>query len=202
MKFATDTAAFAVTINGQEIDVLALPDTSIRAMLSRGLTHFFGSEVASRVKAKADKFAEDNKETGGKLDESEIAALKSEVLADFVAKLAEGTVGVRAVGVTVDPVESVVARLARKGVETILRSNGIKVPKKDQPVTFANGATKTMADMIAAHMVATNKQTGKVYGDEYRKEAEAEVKKQAKAKALAEANAAAAPSKTADDLGL
>jgi hypothetical protein len=202
MNFTTDTAAFSIDINGQAIDVLALPDASVRAMLSRGLTHFFGSEVAARVKARADKFAEDNKAAGTVWTADEIAQEKKNVLGDFVTKLLEGTVGSRAVGITVDPVETIKARLARKSVEDTLRANGIKLPKKDEPVTFPNGATKTMADMIASRMVATNKATGKVFGDEFQREAEQTVKKQAKAKADAEANAAAAPSKTADDLGL
>lgn len=203
MKFTSETAEpFAIDVNGTAIDVLALPDTSIRAMLSRGLTHFFGSEVASRVKARTDKFAEDNKESGLKWGDDEIAQEKKTVLGEFVTKLLDGSVGVRAVGITVDPVETLIARKARKSVEDTLRANGIKVPKKDEPVTFPNGTTKTMADMIAARLVATNKATGKVYGDEFRKEAEAEVKRQAKAKADQEALAATAASKTADELGL
>lgn len=202
MKFTTDTTPFSVDINGTSIDVLALPDASVKAMLGRGMTHFFGSEVASRVKARADKFAEDNKESGTKWGDDEIAQEKKTVLAEFVSKLLEGTVGVRAVGITVDPVETIKARLARKSVEDTLRANGIKVPKKDEPVIFLDGTEKSMADMIASRVKALNKATNKIYGDEFQKEAEAMVRKQAKAKADAEANAAAATSKTADELGL
>lgn len=203
MQFTDITAApMTVDIAGRTIDITALPDASIKAMLSRGLTHFFGSEVASRVKARADKFAEDHKADGTKWGDDEIAQEKATVIGEFLTKLLEGQVGVRAVGITVDPVETIIARLARKSVEDTLRANGIKVPKKDEPVTFPNGTTKTMADMVAARLVATNKASGKVYGDEFRKEAELQVKKQAKAKADAEANAAQAANKTADELGL
>lgn len=220
MKFTNDTAPFSVDIAGTSIDVLALPDASIRAMLSRGLTHFFGSEVASRVKARADKFAEDHKADadGAKVwGDDEIAQEKKNVLGEFVTKLTEGTVGTRAVGVTVDPVEVIMRRLARQSVLITIKTNGWKVPKKDEGITFPNGAVKSMDEMIATRLDpatidrATCKvgpdgkidlSTGTSYVEGFRKEAEAEVKRQAKAKAKAETAIINGGNTTADELGL
>lgn len=196
----SDSSPFVVQIVGRDVDVLALPDASVRAMLSRGLTHYFGSEAASKLKAFADRFTEEN--AGAVLGDDEKAAQKAVIVGEMLDKLLAGTVGTRAVGITVDPVEKVKARLARASVEATLRANGLKVPKKDEAVVFANGTSKTMEEMIATRLAATNKATGKVYGDEFQKEAEKIVKDQQKKKAEAEANAVSDGEKTADALGL
>lgn len=179
------------TLGNVSLDVTSLPDVSIHALLSRGLTHFFGSEAASRVKARVDKIEE---ETGAPAGDDERAAIKAEVLADFVAKLREGTIGSRLAAIAVDPIDKVKAQLARKQVEDTLRANGIKVPKKDEAVQFDNGDTFTMVELVARKLARN--------GEAIEKEAAKIVRDQAAKKAAAEKAAVGVETKTADALGL
>ena len=154
---------------GKEYDWTQLPASTVAAMLSRGATHYFGSEVSSRAKGRADKAA---KGSGNALADDEIAAIKAETLADFHEKFTSGNVGVRAVGVTVDPVEKRMEKIAKGEVLEILSGLNIKRPKKDEAVKFANGVEKTLDDMVATRL--------EQHGDRIRKEAEKALRDEAK----------------------
>lgn len=184
-------AVGSVEIAGTAIDLTALPGKSISALLSRGLTHYFGSEQASRVKAWKDKVLEETKVEPA---EDEVVAFQKERFGIALSNLLEGTIGQRAIGITIDPLEKVKAQIARQDVVDILRANSIKVPKGDEAVEFADGTKKAMADMVKTRLEKD--------GDAIEKRAKAVIKEREKAKAKAEESAKAVESKTADSLGL
>lgn len=135
-----------ITAGGRDIDLSALPEKSILALLRRGATHFFGSEIASRVKTKKDNFE-------GDASDDQIAAWKAEILADFHEKLASGTIGDRAVGQSVDPVEAEMERIAKQEVKDTLRANGIKVPTKGE-VLKIGGNEVTLDELVERRLTA------------------------------------------------
>lgn len=169
----TKTLSFENTVltsAGNEIDFAQLPEVSIRALLSRGLTHYLGSEQASKVKAHKDKYLEEHKV---ELGEDEVAAVKADFVAKAIDALRAGTIGQRAVGITIDPLEKAMEKIAKQEVLDILRANGIKVPKKDEAVKFANGTEKTMDEMVAGRLAkngeAIEKAAKKVLAEAKRK---------------------------------
>jgi hypothetical protein len=193
---AINTSSPTAEINGRTLDITSLPEASIAALISRGLSHFFGNEQASRVSAAKDAF---KKEHGVDMADDEVNVVKAERFETAWKALADGTIGQRAVGITIDPVEKVVDRLVRESVIATLKAAGIKVPtKKDQTVKFGNGVEKTMAQMCE-----TRKGLGKdpVSGTVFADAAAKIVKDQQKAKAKAESTVAEM-AKDAESLGL
>lgn len=197
---------------GHEIDFATLPVASQIAMARRGLVHFLGNEQAAKVSAKAnreaDLAAKAFKEANGReatADEALAFVASDETkqewklgfIAEGVKALAEGSVGMGARGPAVDPVEAEMERIAKRQVTDILKANGIKVPRKDEAVTFNDGSTKTMEDMVEGRLAKNS--------DAIRKEAEKAVKdrkRQQDAAKAAAAKAAEAGAKSAEDLGL
>lgn len=201
-----------ITYAGHEIAVASLPAQSIEALLRRGVTHFLGNEQAAKVTARAKKdeatrAVEAFKAAHGR-DPSESDTLpsvapasdenrdtwKAEYIANAIKALAEGTVGLIVRGPSVDPVDARMEKIAKAEVLNVLKGAGIKVPKKDEAVTFADGTKKTLDDMIETRLER--------FGDRIRVEAEKALKAEAKAKEKARVEAASAESKTADALGL
>lgn len=186
-----NAATGTLEVNGKTIDLTALPGASISALISRGASHFFGSEQASRVKAWKDAFLEEHKTEAG---EDEIVAKQAERFEIAMKALLEGTIGQRSVGITIDPLEKVKEQIARQQVSDILRTNGLKVPKKDEAVQFPDGSSKTMEAMIKTRL--------ELKGEEIEKAAKKQIADRAKAKAAVEAEAKSATAKTAEGLGL
>lgn len=178
-----------LTVAGRELDFGTLPEKSIAAILRRGFTHYFGSEIASKVKARKDQFIAANE--GAEMSDEAIESLKAELVAEGFTKLAEGTLGDRAVGQSVDPVEALVESLAKAEVKDILRANNVKVPKKDELVVFADKSTHSLDDLVARRIAS--------HGERLEKEAKKQIAAKAKAKA---ALAVSAEVITADALGL
>lgn len=179
-----------ITTAGHAIDLSALPAKSISALLSRGLTHYLGSEQASKVKARKDKFAAEN--DGAELAEDEVTAIKQALVADAVKALQEGTIGSRAVGIVIDPLEKVKHQVARAMVIETLKANGIKVPKGDEACEFAGGVKLTMADMIERKMAKEE--------EAITKKARSIIAEKEKSAKAARALAASVDAKTADAL--
>lgn len=138
------------TVGSTEINVNDLPPRSLRALLSRGFTHYFGSEQASKVKTWKDKQAE----SGTEATEAEINAYKAQCVAEAIEKLRSGEIGVRSAGVTIDPLDKLRNKIAKQQVIDTLRKNNIKVPKGDEAVKFANGVSKTLAEMVATRLAS------------------------------------------------
>lgn len=165
--------------NSHGIDFAALPESSRQALLSRGLTHYLGSEVASKVTAWK------GKNEGA--TEEQIAAYKAEVYGEAKQALLDGTVGSNTRGPRLDPVEAEMTRLAAVEVKAILR--GAKMPiGKDKNVRFADGTVKSLYDMVVTRIERES--------DRLRKEAERNVK------AVAKKASEVAGGATAEALGL
>ena len=162
------------------IDFAALPEVSQVALIQRGLTHVLGNEVASRVHAWAMGEGQANSEDkevvkAWKLaNASAITSKTSEVQADMVKALTDGTLGSRTTGPRLTPLETVLNKITRGEVETILRANSIKVPKGDDKVKMPDGEF-TMKELIVRRLAKPE------HGDRLRKLAEKEVAAQAKA---------------------
>src|SRR5665213_2926780 len=181
-----------VTYGTHEIDVDALPEASKAALIRRGISHFLGNEQASKVSAwieSATKEAEGTEPTA-----EAKAAKKAEFVKSAIEALVAGTIGTRVSGPRVEPIEAIRNSIARKEVTDILRAAGIKVPKGDEGVKFADGTVKTLAQMITTRLDK--------FGDRIEKEAAKKLADDARRVKAAQAHAATVETKTADALGL
>lgn len=181
-----------VKYGDKEFDFNKLPQASLVAMLRRGVSHFLGSEQASKVTGRFKPDA-DGKLPEGVVDTPENReAYKAECVAKAIAALIEGTVGVSTRGPALDPIEKVMRGIAKAQVITVLKANNIAVPKKSaDAIKFANGDEFTMDQLIERRLAHAEK------GPLIRKEAEKEM---AKRKKEAEALAAKVQGEALDDL--
>lgn len=149
----SSTNPLVITYAKHVIDFATLPQTSVVAMLRRGVSHFLGNEQSAKVTA---YFDPDRKLADGetRLDDSE--ENRARVKGDFVAKavdaLLAGTVGVSTRGPTVDPIEVEVNRIARKEITDQLKENGVKPPKKSADTVTIGGTAYTMDQLIARRL--------------------------------------------------
>lgn len=137
-----------------EIDFAAVPHTSLVAMLRRGVSHYFGSEQASKVTGKykpndAGELAE------GVIDTPEnratdLTAFREKALENLLA----GTVGVSTRGPQVDPVEKIARGIARKEVQGILAAHNVKWPKKAEDTVSLPDGSKVTADQLIDRRLA------------------------------------------------
>ena len=107
-----------------------------------------------------------------------------------------GTIGQHAPRApSVDPVEREAAKIATAEVRIILSKNGIKPPKKGEPVTFKNGSQATLEELVARRLANPTE------GPRIMKEAEKAVKAAAAKKFALDAGDAG-DAESVDDLGL
>lgn len=132
------------TYNGIEVDTSKLPEASINALLSRGLTHYLGSEQASKVTAKVAAF---EKEHGEAPAEDEKAAWKAQFIADAVKALQDGTIGTRTGGPRLDPLAKAIRDIAGEEVTALIRNAGHKVPKGKETVSV-RGEEVTFGQLV------------------------------------------------------
>lgn len=137
-----------ITYGAFTIDFNTLPEASVTAMIRRGVSHFFGSEQASKVTAKFTPDEDGNLETADTKENRDAA--KAEFQAKAHEALLAGTVGVSTRGPAPDPIGKIINRLAKAEVTTLLVANGVKPPKKtDDVVETPDGSKFTMAELIA-----------------------------------------------------
>lgn len=131
-----------LTYGSHSIDVAKLPEASVVALLKRGLTHYLGNEQTSKLVAA--------RKREGAFDGTTEEAYKADLVAKAVAALHEGTIGTQVRGPSVDPVEAAMERIARAEINAVLKAKGAKFVGKgdDRKVTFANGESFTMNDLI------------------------------------------------------
>lgn len=159
----TDTSK-VVTYGSHTIDFAAQPHASLMAMLSRGVTHFLGSEMAAKVDAYYKRTPKDGEPAKRPDTEQDRADLKAEYQLLAVKALNDGTVGVSNRGPAVDPLEAAIESVARKEVLQTLRDNKTKVPKKaDQKVAFADGSAYTIAELVERR-IANPKHADRIKG--------------------------------------
>lgn len=120
----------------------AVPPASIEAMISRGLTHFMGSECASKVTAW--KAKQEVPPTGAEID-AKLVEVQTEAWTKFV----EGKVGVRAPGAgpKISHHDTVVRKITTDELRVILKNIGVKFPKGDEQVTLG-GTDYSLDDLI------------------------------------------------------
>lgn len=175
------------------LDFNSLPSASLVAMVRRGVSHYFGSEMASKVTAYFDP-EHDDAENRQDTPENR-AAKKAEFQANAYDSLVAGTVGVSVRGPTVDPITTIIHRLAKAEIKTTLGTFKLKWPAKaDDTVTLPDGSKVTGAQLIARRLdkngpAGVDKKTGVAHIDRLRKEAEKIAAEQAKknAKLVAQA---------------
>lgn len=180
-------------------DFNTLPEASLVAMLRRGYSHFKGSEQASKIVAKIstalDEMGEDTESMSPAVksaafkkfraeNAAQVAGWMSEVQANADAALVAGTVGVSTRGPAVDPITTIIRRLAKTEVVAILKQNALAWPKKaEDVVTFPDGRKFTGPELIDRRI--------KVEGDRLGKEAKKLADEQARRNKKAEEAAAA-----------
>ena len=171
--------------NGERtLDFNTLPQASLVAMLRRGVSHYFGSEQASKVTA---YFNPEHEDADNRKDTAEArAAKKAEFQSAAYDALVAGTVGVSVRGPSVDPITTIINRLAKAEVKAILASFKLKWPTKaDETVELPDGSKVTGAQLIARRLdkdgpAGVDKKTGVAHIDRLKKEAEKIAAEQAK----------------------
>ncbi len=161
-----------------ELDFNTLPAASLVAMLRRGVSHFLGSEQASKVTGLFKPDAEGNvKATVADTEENRAKAL-AEFRASAIAALQAGTVGVSVRGPSVDPISAIINRLAKAEIKVVLGNMKLKAPAKaEDTIELPDGSKVTMAQLIARRLDSTgpagiDKKTGVAHADRLKKEAE------------------------------
>ncbi len=160
------------------LDFNTLPQASLVAMLRRGVSHFLGSEQASKVTGMF-KPGEDGSLKEGVIDTDENRAKAlAEFRANAIEALKAGTVGVSVRGPTVDPISVIINRLAKAEIKTVLGKMKLKAPiKAEDTIELPDGSKVTMAQLIARRLDPTgpagvDKKTGIAHADRLKKEAE------------------------------
>lgn len=140
------------------VDFAALPEASQFALAQRGFTHIFGNEVASRVHSWAGAEEQANSDDKATIkawkdaNPDKLAAQAAIVQADMLKALNEGTLGARVSGPRLTPLDTMRRKIAREQIENILRTNKIKVPKKDDKIKMPDGEF-TMEELIVRRLV-------------------------------------------------
>ena len=181
-----------VTYGTHEIDTDKLPAESIAALVRRGISHYLGNEQAAKVTAWVESHIKAN--SGANPTDEAKAAAKADFIAKALSVMLAGEMGTRVSGPRIEPIEAARNSIAKAEVLAILRSAGIKPPKGEEAVKFGDGTEKTLAAMIATRLAN--------HGDRIEKEAAKRLADQARVAKAAKAAVEAAPSKTADALGL
>lgn len=199
------------TYGEHQVDRAKLPEATVHAIFNRGLVHFLGNEQASKVtnalqreterlvkefEAEAKRPATDEeKEQFRDMAEGKRAELKASYIEAALKAMNEGTIGVgRSRGPAADPIEVEMERFAKAEVKLALQAHGIKVPKGDEAVQFADGTKLTMDDLVDRWMTKN--------GDKAKAHAEKVLRDKAKKAEQARKNAAAVQGpKTAEALG-
>ncbi len=182
-----------ITYGKHTVDFATVPPQSLTAMLRRGVSHFLGSEQASKVTA---YFDPDRKLADGETRLDDTPENREIVKADFQAKavdaLLAGTVGMSTRGPAADPIETEINRIARREVGDILKKSGVKPPKKADETVTIGGTAYTLEQLIARRLdpnspAGVDKKTGVSHVDRITKEAKKVMDDKAKAAAKAAA---------------
>lgn len=128
-----------------KLDTAKFPQSTIDALIRRGLSHVLGNEASSKVVA----FTEGRSKNGVSFTDQDKAAKKLEFQLAFIASMAEGTLGQSiSRGPRVDPVEAAEHAIAKREVIDVLRGAGLKTPKSEAKVKFADGQEYTMDELV------------------------------------------------------
>ena len=184
----TETKDLTITYGTHTLNFAELPHQSVRAMLSRGVTHFLGSEQASKVGPNSSWFEKFEKANGRKPTEDETNAQKAANLAAAIQALVAGTVGT-ARGPKLDPIEAEIDRMLETEVWDILAGQklckGNKKPKDEDSFEFEDGQKFTFEELVERRRAK--------HGDRVRAAATKKVEAAKKAREAVAKKAAASP---------
>lgn len=156
------------------LDLVTLPATSARALLQKGLSHFLGNEVASKVTA----WKKDNEGAS----EAEIAETLKVLRTEAIEALLAGKMGARAGAPRGTSVDTLCTRIAAEQVRAILKQQGITFPEgKDKAgnvrvLEINAGAVDDDGNPVMSRLTGADLVTRRLahptYGPAIRKEAE------------------------------
>lgn len=161
------------------VDFTALPEVSQQALAQRGLTHVLGNEVASKVHSWAGQEGQANSDDKATVkawkdaNEAKLVDKTAEFVNDALKALVDGTLGTRAGGPRLTPIDTIKRQIARGQIEAIFKGHKISVPKGDKKVKTPDGEF-TMDELIARRLVMVTKD-GKDIGAAISAEAEKEL---------------------------
>lgn len=115
-----------LTYGDTTVTVADLPDTSIAALLSRGLTHYLGNEQASKVTSWK------KTEEGQTATEAEIEAKAESYRTAAMDALLNGTVGSRSGGPKLKGIDRLVRIVAEEMLRAYAAKRNMKVPTKKE----------------------------------------------------------------------
>jgi hypothetical protein len=193
-----------VTYGDLTFDTDTLPAQSVAALLSRGVTHLFGSEASSKLIGKvratikngvadAPDATKEEVKAWRDANPDQISAWAKEIEAEYVKALTEGTLGTRAGGPRLDPLDVEIERLAKDYVRQLLAA------RKISPKQYAKGA----AIVIGGKSVTFDDMVGmRIARDRDNLEKAARKVLADKARKADKAREAAASATSLEDLGL
>lgn len=181
-----------VTYGDLTFDTDTLPAKSVTALLSRGVTHLFGSEASSKLIGKVRAALSADWTTANPNDKEvpawdkiavqgwreanpdQVSAWAKEIEAEYVKALDDGTLGTRVGGPRLDPLDVEIERLAKDYVRQLLAA------RKISPKQYAKGApivigknTVTFDEMVGLRIARDRdnleKAARKVLADKARK---------------------------------
>ena len=169
------------------IDVATMPTKSLLAMVKRGVAHYLGNEQAAKVTSWKESFQTENKREA---TDDEIAAKKAEFTASALEALNKGEVGHSTRGPRGTALETVMRAIALERATTLLGNAKLKMPSKDEKVTFPNGQAFTRQELIDRQIAfeKSSKPVAMFGGKTVREAAEAKMKEIERAKARAAAD--------------
>lgn len=168
-------------------DLFTLPVGSIVALVSSGLAHKMGNEVASKVSAAKAKRAADTTEGAlGPMNDAEVATAQVDARKAMWEAIVNGTLGVRGPAAPrVDPVTKRMREIAGDEVTATLKANKLAVPRGDKTVSFPVGdktESFTFGQLIDRRLDPSRGPSA----ERIRKQAERELRELAKATAAPE----------------
>jgi hypothetical protein len=164
---------YKVTYDNREYDFAKLPEATGVALIRRGLSHLMGSEASSKLQGKIEKAictGADDADTEARTAKFEalsgaqkkealkafreanaeaVAGWLADIRADYEKAMTEGTLGVSVRGPTVDPLTTIVNRLAKAEVVNVLKASKTAIPKKaEDKISFPGGQAFTVAELV------------------------------------------------------
>ena len=123
-----------------------VPLQSLFALAQRGFTHVLGNEVAAQVSAYK------KTEEGAGKSEADLEAYASEKRQEKLAKILDGTLGVRtAAGPRVTGVEALKRSIAVEMLKATLKKHNVALPTGENTITM-NGKVMTREQLVESAM--------------------------------------------------
>lgn len=150
-----------------ELDWRELPPSTVKALIRRGVNHYFGNEQASKLSTMKAKAEAD----GTPMSDDDIESERDALFEAAKAHMFAGTIGTSVRGPRGTPIDSIVRRIAEAQVRATLKALGKPMPTGDKVVEFNDGTKLTRAELIQRRIVNPK------FAEGIRAEAEAELRR-------------------------